>query len=67
MKLAEYLTDNSLTQKQFIKNCEDKTGHKFSQGGLSKYILEIRTPRKKEMLVINEITKGKVQPNDFYL
>ena len=50
MKLAEYLTDNSLTQKQFIKNCEDKTGHKFS-----------------EMLVINEITKGKVQPNDFYL
>lgn len=67
MKLAEYLNDNSYTQKQFIKDCEDTTGHLFSQGGLSKYILGIRIPRKKEMLVINEITKGKVQPNDFYL
>ena len=67
MKLKEYLDTNELTQYKFIKEMEKETGHKLSQGGLSKYILESRIPRKTEMVAIHKYTKGAVQPNDFYL
>lgn len=67
MKLKQYLDTNELTQEKFIKEMEQETGHKLSQGGLSKYILESRIPRKKEMVAIHKYTKGAVQPNDFYL
>ncbi len=67
MKLKQYLDTNELTQDQFIKAMEKETGHKLSQGGLSKYILESRIPRKTEMIAIHKYTKGAVQPNDFYL
>jgi len=67
MKLKEYLNINNLTQDRFIKEMEKETGHKLSQGGLSKYILESRIPRKTEMVAIHKYTKGAVQPNDFYL
>ena len=67
MKLKQYLQTNQLTQDQFIKSMEKETGHKLSQGGLSKYILESRIPRKAEMVAIHKFTKGAVQPNDFYL
>lgn len=67
MKLKQYLDTNELTQDRFIKEMEKETGHKLSQGGLSKYILESRIPRKTEMVAIHKYTKGAVQPNDFYL
>ena len=67
MKLKQYLDTNELTQDRFIKEMEKATGHKLSQGGLSKYILESRIPRKTEMVAIHKYTKGAVQPNDFYL
>jgi len=67
MKLKEYLKTNNLTQDKFINEMEKETGHRLSQGGLSKYILESRIPRKAEMVAIHEYTKGKVEPNDFYL
>ena len=55
MKLKEYLIENNMTQNRFISEVEKKTGHKFSQGGLAKYIIGQRIPRKKEMNVIFEI------------
>jgi ribosome biogenesis GTPase A len=67
MKLKEYLETKELTQEKFIQEMEDQTGHKLSQGGLSKYVLEYRIPRKAEMVAIHEYTKGEVEPNDFYL
>ncbi len=67
MKLKEYLETKELTQEKFIQEMEDETGHKLSQGGLSKYVLEYRIPRKAEMVAIHEYTKGEVEPNDFYL
>ena len=67
MKLKEYLSENKLTQGKFIKKMEKETGHRLSQGGLSKYVLESRIPRKAEMIAIHKFTKGAVQPNDFYL
>ena len=67
MKLKKYLDKNKLTQDKFIANMEKETGHRLSQGGLSKYIIESRIPRKAEMIAIHEFTKGEVEPNDFYL
>lgn len=67
MKLKEYLSENKLTQGKFIKEMEKETGHRLSQGGLSKYVLESRIPRKAEMIAIHKFTNGKVEPNDFYL
>ena len=67
MKLKQYLDTNELTQDRFIKEMEKETGHRLSQGGLSKYILESRIPRKTEMVAIHKYTKGEVEPNDFYL
>lgn len=51
----------------FIDAVKEKTGHQFSQGGLAKYIIGARIPRKKEMTVLYDFTEGKVAPNDFYL
>ena len=67
MKLKEYLSENAYTQMSFIDAVKEKTGHQFSQGGLAKYIIGARIPRKKEMTVLYDFTKGKVTPNDFYL
>tara|TARA_R110001592_G_scaffold236443_1_gene494757 strand:+ start:800 stop:1003 length:204 start_codon:yes stop_codon:yes gene_type:complete len=67
MKLKEYLKNNNLTQLDFIKEMEKETGHRLSQGGLSKYVQNNRTPRKAEMIAIHVYTKGEVEPNDFYL
>jgi|TARA_B100001939_G_scaffold106253_1_gene91814 hypothetical protein len=67
MKLKEYLRANKLTQNLFIRSAELKTGHKFPQGTLAKYLLEQRYPRKKELNIIYQATDGLVTPNDFYL
>jgi len=50
---------------------EKSTGYKMSQGGLSKYLIDIRTPKPSHMKYIRDFTKsygeGKVEPNDFYM
>lgn len=67
MKLQAYLNDNNLTQNQFIEICKEETGHTFTQGCISKWVLEKRRPRADECKVIYDSTEGKVTPNDFYL
>lgn len=67
MKLKQFLHENNYTQNKFIEAVQWETGHRFSQGGLAKYIIGVRIPRKKEMRVIHNFTKGEVSPNDFYL
>ncbi len=67
MHLKDYLSENKYTQRAFISDVYVQTGHKFSQGTIAKYILGQRIPRKNEMMIIHNFTKGIVQPNDFYL
>ena len=71
MKLKEYLKKNDLTQDLFIKEMEKETGHKISQGALSKYLIGSRTPKSQYIKSIRDFTEsygeGKVEPNDFYL
>lgn len=66
MKLAKFLKENNYTQKSFIEEFENKKNIKLPQGTLAKWILEIRIPRKKQMVLLHEFTQGKVGPNDFY-
>ena len=67
MRLNHYLSKQKISQKEFIHEVYEKTGHRLPQGTLAKYLLSQRIPRKKEMLVIYEVTNKMVQPNDFYL
>lgn len=67
MKLGEYLRSNNITQEKFLNTMQEVTGKSMSQGGLSKYIQNKRTPRREEMLMIYEASNKQVQPNDFYL
>ena len=66
MKLSAYLKENKHTQKTFIEEVEMATNSKIPQSTLAKWILGIRIPRKDEMLLLYDVTGGKVQPNDFY-
>ena len=66
MNLATYLAQNKYTQNRFISDVFVKTGHRFPQGTLAKYVLNQRIPRKKEMLIIYQFTNGQVDPNSFY-
>jgi|TARA_Y100001972_G_scaffold58051_1_gene71290 transcriptional regulator with XRE-family HTH domain len=66
MELKDYLKEKKLTQTSFIKEVEAKTKVKIPQGTLAKWVLGVRIPRKKEMLILRDITNGEVQPNDFY-
>ena len=65
-KLKEYLEIQEHTQMSFIDEIEMAKGIKVPQGTLAKWILGARIPRKKDMLLLYEVTEGKVQPNDFY-
>tara|TARA_R100000231_G_C5319601_1_gene163026 strand:+ start:485 stop:688 length:204 start_codon:yes stop_codon:yes gene_type:complete len=67
MKLKEYLQTNNKTQMSFIKDIQDQKGVTIPQGTLAKWINGQRIPRSTEMLLLFEVTKEKVQPNDFYL
>ena len=67
MKLGPYLKENKITQEEFLAKMYATTGKTISQGGLSKYVQNKRTPRKEEMLMIYETSNKQVQPNDFYL
>lgn len=66
MKLQEYLKKEKHTQQSFIDLIEMAKGIKIPQSTFAKWVLDIRIPRKKEMLILYEITEKKVEPNDFY-
>ena len=66
MKLQKYLKKHNFTQQSFIDLIEMAKDIKIPQSTLAKWILDIRIPRKEEMLILYEITEGEVQPNDFY-
>jgi transcriptional regulator with XRE-family HTH domain len=66
MKLQKYLKKHNFTQQSFIDLIEMAKDIKIPQSTLAKWILDIRIPRKEEMLILYEITDGEVQPNDFY-
>ena len=66
MKLKKYLKDNSITQEELIKLIEANDGFNISQGGISKYVIESRIPRKVEMHAIYKATQFNVSANDFY-
>ena len=66
MELKEYLQEKELTQSSFIEDVRKKKGIRIPQGTLAKWITGVRIPRKTELLLINEVTGGKVQPNDFF-
>ena len=66
MELKEYLQEKELTQSSFIEDVRKRKGIRIPQGTLAKWITGVRIPRKTELLLINEVTGGKVQPNDFF-
>ena len=51
----------------FIQEIETQRNVRIPQGTLAKWITGVRIPRKKEMILLVEVTDGKVQPNDFYM
>ena len=67
MKLQDYLTQNNLSQRDFLKEVLKKTDTYIPQGTVSKYVLENRIPTKKNMVAIMKATDMEVQANDFYL
>ncbi len=67
MKLKIYLEKEKHTQMSFIDQIEMAKGVKIPQGTFAKWITGSRIPRKKEMLILLDITEGNVQPNDFYI
>ncbi len=67
MKLKKYLEKEKHTQMSFIDQIEMAKGIKIPQGTFAKWITGSRIPRKKEMLILLDITEGNVQPNDFYI
>jgi|TARA_R100000482_G_C4993503_1_gene88398 hypothetical protein len=67
MQLKEYLKSNNYTQMSFIQEIETQRNVRIPQGTLAKWITGVRIPRKKEMILLVEVTNGKVQPNDFYM
>ena len=66
MKKRENQEYFKLTQSLFIEDVRKKKGVRIPQGTLAKWITGVRIPRKTELLLINEVTGGKVQPNDFF-
>ena len=66
MKLRQYLKENDLSQREFVKVVLQKADKLIPQTTLSKYILETRIPTKANMKAITIATDQEVQPNDFY-
>lgn len=66
MQLKQYLKKEKHTQMSFLDEIEMATDVKIPQSTLAKWITGVRIPRKEEMLIIYNVTGGKVQPNDFY-
>mgnify|MGYP003133024673 CR=1 FL=1 len=66
MTLKEYLDKKKTTQMNFIKEIESSYGTRIPQGTFAKWVTGVRIPRKKEMQILTEATRGKVTANDFY-
>ena len=66
MDLKTYLYTHGFTQMRFIQEVDKQHGVRIPQGTLAKWVTGVRIPRKKEMLLLVDMTDGKVQPNDFY-
>jgi transcriptional regulator with XRE-family HTH domain len=66
MKLAAWLKQNDLTQQEFL-TLSKESGGKFSIHALNKWCSGNRIPRPKDMYLIASVTRGGVQPNDFYM
>ncbi len=60
MKLLEYIKENSLQLASFARRLG------IARYTLYRYIKENRLPPPKTMAAIFSVTKGMVQPNDFY-
>lgn len=60
MKLSEYLAANRLDPKDFAPQVGVTTE------AVRLWVDGKRRPREKQMTKIAEVTKGLVQPNDFY-
>lgn len=60
MKLEMYLKIMSIKQKDFADNISEAVSL------VNHYCLGIRIPRPAVMRKIYQVTKGLVQPNDFY-
>jgi len=65
MKLSRWIKLNGYTQKTFFDSCRDLGGD-FSTHALAKWCNGQRVPRTEEMEFIYMVTKGEVEPNDFY-
>ena len=68
MKLQVWIKANNLTQRAFHKRCLDATDKEsgVSFHSVSKWCAGTRIPSLEHMRLINELTSGEVQANDFY-
>ncbi len=62
MILSEYMAVEDLSLEELAARIGD-----VSIGGLRKWLSGERIPRQDQLRRIDEITNGKVQPNDFIL
>lgn len=60
MKLVDFLKLSSLSARQFAISIG------VTPQAMSRYLADDRVPRKAVMQRIVDMTKGAVQPNDFY-
>lgn len=65
MKLKDWLQKKQMTQMDLLNMFIDN-GLPITQGAVNKWVNEQRIPRKSEMKLIYQITKKKVNANDFY-
>lgn len=66
MKLKDWLKENKFTQNDLV-DIFANNDLSITQGCVTKWVNDKRIPRKKEMLLLKNISKGKVMPNDFYI
>tara|TARA_Y100000114_G_scaffold14205_2_gene11533 strand:+ start:6909 stop:7214 length:306 start_codon:yes stop_codon:yes gene_type:complete len=65
MKLSKWLKNNGLTQRDFRELAQTYDVN-ISTHAVTKWCNGQRIPRPREMKSIYLLTKGQVQPNDFY-
>ena len=65
MRLSTWLKENRITHQGFLTMAQD-AGMEFSIHAINKWCNGQRIPRPEEMRAIHSLTKGAVQPNDFY-
>ncbi len=66
MYIDDWLSKHKVSQVEFCNRYFEVSGNTLTQGAISKWANNERIPRREEMQVIFTLTKGKVQPNDFY-